>query len=165
LPVLILAQHRYSNANITAINFGQAAAISMGGTGSNVTVRGNLLVNGNTILGDASGDSVTYNASTATVATTYSFTNTDTGTNTVVYPIKFAHTLSSGTAAVGIGSGFQFTAPNASGTVIAGGSVEAVSTNVTATSEAYDVVVRAYTAGASGQVLKANGTTLEVWSI
>jgi len=150
------------NANITIVNLGQAADISMSAVGKTVTVRGALTVNGNTTLGDASGDSVIYTASTGTVTTTHAFTNNDTGTNTVVYPIKFAHTLSSGTAAVGIGSGFQFTAPNASGSVIAGGSIEAVSTNVTATSEAYDIVVRAYTAGSSGQVLKANGTTLEV---
>jgi len=134
----------------------------MSATGKTVTVNGSISIKGNTTLGDASGDSVTYTASTGTVTTTYAFTNNDAGTTTVVYPIKFAHTLSSGTAAVGIGSGFQFTAPNASGTIIAGGSIEAVSTNVTATSEAYDVVVRAYTAGSSGQVIKANGTSLEV---
>jgi len=150
------------NANITTVNFGQAADISMSAVGKTVTVRGALTVNGNTTLGDASGDSVIYTASTGTVTTTHAFTNNDAGTNTVVYPIKFAHTLSSGTAAAGIGSGFQFTAPNASGSAIAGGSIEAVSTNVTATSEAYDVVVRAYTAGSSGTVLKANGTSLEV---
>jgi len=150
------------NANITAINFGQAADITMSATGKTVTVNGSISIKGNTTLGDASGDSVTYTASTGTVTTTHAFTNNDAGTNTVVYPIKFAHTLSSGTAATGIGSGFQFTAPNASGSVIAGGSIEAISTNVTATSEAYDVVVKAYTAGSSGQVLKVNGTTLEV---
>ena len=150
------------NANITTVNFGQAADITMSATGKTVTVNGSISIKGNTTLGDASGDSVTYTASTGTVTTTYAFTNNDTGTNTVVYPIKFAHTLSSGTAATGIGSGFQFTAPNASGSVIAGGSIEAISTNVTATSEAYDVVVKAYTAGSSGQILKANGTTLEV---
>ena len=147
------------NANITAINFGQAAAISMGATTLNTTVRGNFLVNGNTTIGDASGDTVTYNASTASVPNTYTFTIDDTTNASISYPIRFGHTTSN-TAAVGIGTGVQFITENAAGTAIAGAYIESVATNVTAASEAFNLVFKTMSAGATPvQALLINNTT------
>ena len=150
------------NANITAINFGQAAAISMGATTLNTTVRGNLLVNANTTLGDASGDTVTYKANTSYVPNTYTFTLDDAVFNNTSYPIKFSHTTS-GTAAVGIGTGIQLITENAAGTGIAGSYIESVSTNVTAGAEAFNLVFKTMTAGSTAaQAMLVNNNTLTV---
>ena len=150
------------NANITAINFGQAAAISMGATTLNTTVRGHFLVNGNTTLGDASGDTVTYKANTSYVPNTYTFTLDDAVINNTSYPIKFSHTTS-GTAAVGIGTGVQFITENADGTGIAGSYIESVSTNVTAGAEAFNLVFKTMTAGGTAaQAMSVNNNTLTV---
>ena len=150
------------NANITAINFGQAAAISMGATTLDTTVRGNLLVNGNTTLGDASGDTVTYKANTSYVPNTYTFTLDDAVINNTSYPIKFSHTTS-GTAAVGIGTGIQLITENAAGTGIAGSYIESVSTNVTAGAEAFNLVFKTMTSGGTAaQAMSVNNNTLTV---
>lgn len=149
------------NANITVINFGQAAAISMGATTLNTTVRGNLLVNGNTTIGDAAADSVTFNADIANVNATNNLTFVvDDATNAnISYPVKFRHTTS-GTAAVGIGTGVQFVTENAAGSNIIGSAIESVSTNVTAAAEAFNLVFKTMTAGgAAAQVLSINNTT------
>jgi hypothetical protein len=149
------------NANITAINFGQAAAISMGSTSLNTTVRGNLLVNGNTTIGDAAADTITFTNDVANVNTTnnLSFVVDDASTNAISYPVKFRHTTS-GTAAVGIGTGVQLVTENAAGSNIIGTAIESVSTNVTAASEAFDLVIRTMTAGAvATQALRINTTT------
>jgi hypothetical protein len=150
------------NANLTVINFGQAADISMGGTNKTVTVRGALAVNGNTTLGDASSDTVTYNANTSYVPNTYTFTLDDASTNGIGYPIKFSHTTT-GTAAVGIGTGVQFITENAAGTAVTGASVESLSTNVTNGAESFNLVLKTMTAGAAPvQVVAANTSTLTV---
>ena len=140
------------------LTFTLATAVSNGTT----TVRGRLQVNGNTTLGDASADIVTYNANSATVPNTLTFTLDDATNANVSYPIRFSHTTS-GTAAVGIGTGVQLITENASGTAIAGSYIESIATNVTAAAEAFDLVLRTMTAGATpAQALRVNNNTITV---
>jgi hypothetical protein len=150
------------NANIVTINFGQAADIIMGGTAKKVEVRGNLEVDGNTTIGDANTDTITFNASSASTPNTLTFNIDDAVTNAVSYPVKIGHTTS-GTAAIGMGAGITFIAENASGTNVTGATVEAVASNVTNTTEAFNLVFKTMTAGAAAaQSLLINNSTLTV---
>jgi fibronectin-binding autotransporter adhesin len=137
------------------LTFTLATAVSTGTT----TVRGRLQVNGNTTLGDASGDTVTYIANSASVPNTYTFTLDDVTNASISYPIRFGHTTSS-TAAVGIGTGVQFVTENAAGTAISGAYIESVATNVTAASEAFNLVFKTMSAGTTpAQALLINSNT------
>jgi len=150
------------NANITTINFGQAAAISMGGTSSNVTVRGNLLVNGTTTIGDASADAVTFNSDTITAPNTLTVSIDDASNASISYPLKVRHTTS-GTAAAGMGTGIQFIAENASGTNATGAAIEILSTGIAAGAETFDLVLRTMTSGSAAvQAFRANASTITI---
>jgi hypothetical protein len=133
----------------------------MGSTGGTVTARGNFTVNGNTILGDAASDTTTFTGDIANVNATnnLTFTVDDASTNAISYPVKFRHTTS-GTAAIGIGTGVQFVTENVAGSNIIGAAIESVSTNVTAAAEAFNLVFRTMTAGgAAAQALLINNNT------
>ena len=148
------------NANITTINFGQAADISMGGTAKKVEVRGNLEVDGNTILGDASTDTVEFKANSAIINNGLTFTYDDATNNNIVYPVKIRHTTS-GTPAVNIGSGLEFVAETTANTNVAGVQISGQATAVTAGAEAFDFVVNTMTAGATpAQTIRANNSTI-----
>ena len=128
------------NANTTTLNLAQAATtISMGATTGTTTVRNSLAVNGNATLGDASGDTITINASTASVPNTLTFTVDDAVTNNISYPVKIQHTTT-GTPANGIGTGIQFITETTANNFEIGASIEAVVTDVTAASEDFDLV-------------------------
>jgi hypothetical protein len=150
------------NSNITAINFGQAAAISMGSTTLNTTVRGNLVVDGNTTLGDASADVVTINANTASVPNSLTFTIDDAIANNVSYPIAIRHTTS-GTAANNIGVGLQFVTETAAGVNRAGANLDAIATSATNGAENFSFVVDTMTnGGTAAQALLVNNNTVTV---
>ena len=137
------------NANATTINFGQASTtMSIGATTGTTTVRNSLAVNGNTTLGDAIGDSVTINAGTLSTPNTIAFTVDDATTSGVSFPVKFTHTTS-GVPALGIGTGVQFIAETSANNNEIGMQIEAVTTDVTATSEDFDFVLRLMQNGAA----------------
>jgi len=130
------------NATATTVNFAQAGtAISIGATSGTTTVRNDLAVNGNTTLGDASGDTVTINAGTLTAPNTITFAVDDATTAGISYPVKIQHTTS-GTPAAGIGSGLQFIAETSASTNKTGMQIEAVTTDVTVASEDFDYVLK-----------------------
>ena len=150
------------NSNITAINFGHAAAISMGATTLNTTVRGNFLVNGNTTLGDASADLVTFNADTANVPNSLTFTIEDAIANNVSYPVAIRHTTS-GTAANSIGVGLQFVTETAAGVNRAGVNLDAVATSAANGAENFSFIIDTMTAGGTAaQALLVNNNTVTV---
>jgi hypothetical protein len=150
------------NSDITAINFGHAAAISMGSTTLNTTVRGNLVVDGNTTLGNASADLVTVNADTANVPNSLTFTIDDAIANNVSYPIAIRHTTS-GTAANNIGVGLQFVTETAAGVNRAGVNLDAVATSAANGAENFSFVVDTMTTGGTAaQALLVNNNTVTV---
>lgn len=69
-------------------------------------------------------------------------------TNAVTYAQRLTST-SSGTPANGIGVGLEFEVETAAGNNEVGATIEAVTTDVTSTSEDFDVVIKAMTAGAT----------------
>ena len=75
-------------------------------------------------------------ATTLTATGSASIRITDTDTTTVVNALDVSHYLSSGTAAIGIGSAMLFNAPNNSGSIITYGKISAISSSVTAGSHA-----------------------------
>jgi hypothetical protein len=147
------------NANITTVNFGQAADILMGGTAKRVEVRGNLEVDGNTTLGDASADTITANANTANVPNTLTFTRDDATANGITYPVIIRHTTS-GTPANGIGVGLDFAVETTNNNNEIGARIEAVTTDVTATSEDFNLVFKTMVNGATAtQSMLLNNAT------
>jgi hypothetical protein len=137
------------NATATTVNFAQAGtAISIGATSGTTTVRNNFAVNGNTTLGDASGDTVTINAGTLTAPNTITFAVDDATTAGISYPVKIQHTTS-GTPALGIGSGLEFITETSASNNETGMQIEAVTTDVTATSEDFDFVLKLMQNGAA----------------
>lgn len=72
-----------------------------------------------------------------------------TATNTVLYPFRMSRVVQSGSGAAGIGVGMEFEVENGSGTNVVGSTIEAVTTDVTATSEDFDLVFKTMSAGAT----------------
>ena len=94
---------------------------------------------------------ITISAGGLTATGKGTFTNSDSGTNTVLSALKIAR-QSSGTPALGIGVSMEFeveTAAGGPGNLETGMTIEAVTTDVTAASEDFDFVVKLMAAGAT----------------
>lgn len=72
----------------------------------------------------------------------------DATTNAVTYPLRLTH-LTTGTPATGIGAGLEFEAETAANNHEVGATIEAVTTDVTSTSEDFDLVFKLMAAGAA----------------
>ncbi len=150
------------NANIATINLGQAADISMGGTAKTVTVRGAFAVDGNTTLGNASSDTITFNGTVLNVPNTLTFTVDDAINNNISYPIEVRHTTT-GTPAANIGTGIEFITETANNNNEIGVTVEGQAVGVASGAENFDFVVRTMTSGATAvQAIRANTNTFTV---
>jgi hypothetical protein len=79
-------------------------------------------------------------------------------TNTVDYMASFSHRLTAGGGANGIGAGFKFRADNASNTQTDIGSIEGVLTDVTASAEDGDVVIKTTRNAVSVEALRILST-------
>jgi hypothetical protein len=102
-----------------------------------------------------------YRTGNGSVVTQFLNSMMDTGINTVLRTGYFEHRLTSGTPAVGIGVGLYFGVQTQSTLVIKnGGAIDCVSTNVTASSEAFDLVLSNMSANSLREVarLDSNGT-------
>jgi hypothetical protein len=107
----------------------------------------------------------------ATTSTASSFTGgavvalEDSGTNTVLHPLDIRRT-SSGTPAAGIGVGMEFIVETTASNNETGAMIEAVTTDITATSEDFDLVFRTMSAGAApAQRLTLTSTgALQLWN-
>ena len=115
--------------------------------GSTLSTTGDLTVDGNATLGNASSDTVTVNG-TATLTAKPTVQLTSANTNTVTQAMRL-ESQSSGTPAAGIGVGMEFAAETAAGNTEVGATLEAVTTDVTSTSEDFDLVVKLMIAGAA----------------
>jgi hypothetical protein len=106
-----------------------------------------LTTTGNTTLGNASADTVTVNGtSTFSAKPTVQLTTATTNAVTQVFQLN---SQSSGTPANGIGVGMEFAVETTAGNTEVGATIDAVVTDVTATSEDFDLVVKLMAAGAA----------------
>jgi hypothetical protein len=85
---------------------------------------------------------------TATTTRRANIGQTDGVDNAVSYILRLIHETS-GTPATGIGAGVEFQVETASGNVEIGATLEALTTDVTSTSEDFDVVIKSMAAGAA----------------
>ena len=86
-------------------------------------------------------------------------------TNSVTDLLKL-QVQSSGTPAVGIGTGIEFSTETAAGTLEIGGIIESVTTGITPTSEEFDMVFKTMSSGATAaERLKLNGSGATIGNI
>jgi hypothetical protein len=86
-------------------------------------------------------------------------------TNSVTDLLKL-QVQSSGTPAVGIGTGIEFSTETAAGTLETGGIIESVTTGLTPTSEEFDMVFKTMSSGATAaERLKLNGSGATIGNI
>lgn len=111
-----------------------------------LNVAGNVTVDTNTFFVDSSNNRV--GVGTTSPAIVFHTVGVDSGTNTVLDVFRIDR-QSSGTPAAGIGVGMEFAVETAVGNTEVGAVIEAVTTDVTATSEDFDLVFRTMAAGAA----------------
>ena len=105
-----------------------------------------LLGNGSPIKIDTTNDRLGINTSSPAVSA--HFVTTAATTNTVLDVLRVDR-QSSGTPAVGIGVGIEFAVETAAGNTEVGATIEAITTDVTAASEDFDLVFKTMAAGAA----------------
>ncbi len=89
----------------------------------------------------------------------------NTTTNSVTDLLKL-QVQSSGTPAVGIGTGIEFSTETAAGTLETGGIIESVTTGLTPTSEEFDMIFKTMSSGATAaERLKLNGSGATIGNI
>ena len=129
---------------------------------ANLSLTGNLVVNGETTIGNASTDAFTIVSDTALVNNSLTFEQEDGLISAVSYPVSFRHTVT-GSPVVGIGTGVQFITETSGNNFEIGSIIESVTTDITGLSEDFDFVVKTmYGGGNAAQVLKLNNTTVQV---
>lgn len=89
-------------------------------------------------------------------STTPTFTTDDANNASVTNVVTITHTTS-GVPAAGIGTGLAFATETSTGTQV-GSVIQSVSTNVTATTEAFDIVLRTMAASALGEAARLTST-------
>jgi hypothetical protein len=143
------------------INGGTIDGTTVGATTASSGAFTTLGATGNVTLGDASADTVTVNG-TATFAAKPTVQLTSAATNTVTQVMRL-DSQSSGTPAAGIGVGLEFAVETAAGNTEVGATLDAVTTDVTSTSEDFDLLVKLMIAGAAAvEVARFKSTGLSL---
>ena len=92
--------------------------------------------------------------------------NVENSTTNSVTDILKLQVQSSGTPAVGIGTGIEFSTETAAGTLETGGVIESVTTGLTPTSEEFDMVFKTMSSGSTAaERLKLNGSGATIGNI
>ena len=92
--------------------------------------------------------------------------NVENSTTNAVTDLLKLQVQSSGTPAVGIGTGIEFSTETAAGTLETGGVIESVTTGLTPTSEEFDMVFKTMSSGATAaERLKLNGSGATIGNI
>jgi len=92
--------------------------------------------------------------------------NVENSTTNGVTDLLKLQVQSSGTPAVGIGTGIEFSTETAAGTLETGGVIESVTTGITPTSEEFDMVFKTMSSGATAaERLKLNGSGATIGNI
>ena len=130
-----------------AISGGTINNAAIGGTTPAAGAFTTLSSTGNTTIGDASADTLTVNA-TSTFAAKPTVQISSATTNSVSQVLRL-NSQSSGTPANGIGVGLEFAAETSAGNTEVGATIEAITTDVTSTSEDFDLSFKTMAAGAA----------------
>ena len=92
--------------------------------------------------------------------------NVENSTTNAVTDLLKLQVQSSGTPAVGIGTGIEFSTETAAGTLETGGVIESVTTGITPTSEEFDMVFKTMSSGATAaERLKLTGSGATIGNI
>ena len=92
--------------------------------------------------------------------------NVENSTTNGVTDVLKLQAQSSGTPAIGIGTGIEFSTETAAGTLETGGIIESVTTGITPTSEEFDMIFKTMSSGATAaERLKLNGSGATVGNI
>jgi hypothetical protein len=143
------------------INGGTIDGVTIGGSSAGAGTFTTLSATGNVTLGDASADTVSV-PGTATFTAKPTVQLTSAATNTVTQVMRL-DSQSSGTPAAGIGVGLEFATETAVGNTEVGATLEAVTTDVTAASEDFDLLVKLMVAGAAAtEVARFKSTGLSL---
>ena len=128
----------------------------------NLSLPGNLSVNGDVTIGNASTDSFTINPGSANVPNSLHFNLENTDVGSVSYPIQLRHSVT-GVPIVGVGTGIEFATETAGNNFEIGTIIESMATSVTGGAENFDVLIKTMINGATAaQVLKINNNTLQI---
>ena len=131
-------------------------AMTISGTDQSVTIVGALTANGSSITPSqwtTSGANISYTTGNVGIGTSspavLAHVQSTTATTDAVTQVLRLDSQSSGTPANGIGVGIQFSTETAAGNTEIGATIEAITTDVTATSEDFDLSFKTMAAGAA----------------
>jgi hypothetical protein len=159
-----------TSTTATALSIGSANSVMIS-TGSvpawspNLALVGDFSVNGDTTIGNAAGDGFTVNSEIMSVPNLITIEKDDTTANSILYPLSVRRSTS-GSPAVGIGTGVQLVTETSGNNFEAGTIFESVTTSVTPTAENFAFVLKVMTAGAAAaQVLRLVNNLVTVGAI
>ena len=159
-----------TSTTATALSIGSANSVLIS-TGTvpawspNLALVGNFSVNGDTTIGNAAADGFTVNSETVSVPNLLAIEKDDTTTNSILYPLSVRRTTS-GSPAIGIGTGLQLVTETSGNNFEAGTIFESVTTSVTPTAENFAFVLKVMTGGAAAaQVLRLVNNLVTVGAV
>jgi hypothetical protein len=158
-----------NDAGDGSLKLQQGGATKLEVTTTGVTVSDDLVVNDDVSL-SSDGAIVNLGADSEVTLTHVADTGVllnveNSSTNSVTDLLKL-QVQSSGTPAVGIGTGIEFSTETAAGTLETGGTIESVTTGLTPTAEEFDMVFKTMSAGATAaERLKLNGSGATIGNI
>lgn len=156
-----------TSTTATALPLGTANSIlvSNGTTpewSPNLTLVGNLTVDGDTTIGNASNDSFTINAGTVSVPNALLLDLEDSSNGSVSYPLSIRHSAT-GVPGAGIGTGLQFITETSGNNFKIGTVFESLTTSVTPTAERFEFILKLMTNGATAsQALRVSNNRITV---
>ena len=142
----ITIQSATSAVNVVQVENGTKRQIFCDGTGVYLVndVTGNTGASGQVAFSDGSvitySPNFTYSSSVVTITR-------ESATSTTTNPLVIVQKTSAATPTAGIGAGIEFQTENAASALVAGGRIQIISTNVTAGSEDYKLVVKLLVGG------------------
>ena len=158
-----------NDAGTGSLKLQQGGATKLEVTSTGITVSDDLVVNDDVSL---SSDGAIFNLGADSEVTLTHVHNVgilldvENATTNAVTDVLKLQAKSTGTPAVGIGVGVEFSTETAASTIETGGVIESVATGLTPTSEEFDMVFKTMSAGATAaERLKLNGSGATIGNI
>ena len=158
-----------NDAGTGSLKLQQGGATKLEVTSTGITVSDDLVVNDDVSL---SSDGAILNLGADSEVTLTHVHNVgilldvENATTNAVTDVLKLQAKSTGTPAVGIGTGIEFSTETAASTIETGGVIESVTTGLTPTSEEFDMVFKTMSAGATpAERLKLNGSGATIGNI